>query len=58
MVHTHPNAPPLTAGEAADIARITAVACFRGGVLTTRQKNRIDRIIDGARERADKAAKK
>ncbi|MFJ4987912.1 hypothetical protein ACIP9H_29425 [Streptomyces sp. NPDC088732] len=46
--------PPLTAREAAEIARITAMACIRGGVLTTRQENRIERILDGARKRADK----
>ncbi|MFF6957396.1 DUF6257 family protein [Streptomyces sp. NPDC008317] len=58
MIRTHPNDPPLTTGEAADIARITALACLRGGVLTSRQPNRIDRIIDGARTRAEQAAKK
>ncbi|MET9876561.1 DUF6257 family protein [Actinacidiphila glaucinigra] len=49
------NDPPLTVGEAAEIARITAMACIRGGNLTTRQINKIDRIIDGAKKRADQA---
>ncbi|SCE48331.1 hypothetical protein GA0115240_167020 [Streptomyces sp. DvalAA-14] len=56
MIRTHPDDPPLTTREAADIARITALAALRGGVLTTRQENRIDRIIDGAHQRANKAA--
>jgi hypothetical protein len=49
--------PPLTAGEYAEIARITAMACIRGGVLTTRQERAVERILDGARKRAAKAAK-
>lgn len=58
MIRTHPNDPPLTVREAADIARITAVAAIRGGVMTTRQERRIDRILDGARTRAAKTAQK
>ncbi|MDX3235670.1 DUF6257 family protein [Actinacidiphila glaucinigra] len=48
------NDPPLTIGEAAEIARITAVACMRGG-FTTRQEKKIDRIIDDAKKRAEQA---
>jgi hypothetical protein len=58
MIRTHPDDPPLTTTEAARIARITAVAMLRGGVLTTKQQRTIDRIIDGAHKRAEKAAKK
>lgn len=55
MIRTHPNDPPLTAIEAARVARITAVAVLRGGNLTTAQQNTIDAILDGARKReADK----
>lgn len=53
MIRTHPNDPPLTTVEAARIARITAMAVIRGGVLTTGQQNTIDRILDKARTRAD-----
>jgi hypothetical protein len=52
MIRTHPNDPPLTARESGEIARMTALAVVRGGVYTTAQKNRIDRIIAGARKRA------
>ncbi|MFF7156775.1 DUF6257 family protein [Streptomyces sp. NPDC008139] len=55
MIRTHPDDPPLTAGEAAEIVRITAMAMIRGGVLTTRQEKRIGRILDTARTRAEKA---
>lgn len=57
MIRTHPNDPPLTAIEVALIARITAVAAMRGGVLTTKQKTTVDRILAGARKRAEQAAK-
>ena len=56
MIRTgHPDDPPLTAREALEIVRITGVAAMRGGVLTTAQQRRIDRILDGARKRAEKA---
>ena len=55
MIRTHQDDPPLTAVEAARIARITAVAMIRGGVLTTGQKATVDRILDGARKRAAQA---
>lgn len=40
--------------EAAEITRITAMACLRGGVLTTRQQRRIDSILAKAKAREDK----
>ena len=52
MIRTHPNDPPLTVVEAGRVARITAVAMIRGGVLTTAQQKTLDRILDGARKRA------
>ncbi|MDJ0345963.1 hypothetical protein QMK19_30530 [Streptomyces sp. H10-C2] len=51
MIRTHPNDPPLTARESAEIARMTALAVLRGGTYTTAQERRIDRILDGARKR-------
>ncbi|MBM9505045.1 DUF6257 family protein [Actinacidiphila acididurans] len=56
MIRTHKDDPPLTTVEAARIARITALAMIRGGILTTAQQNTIDRILDGARKRAEQAA--
>jgi hypothetical protein len=53
VIRTHPDDPHLTAVEAARIARITAMAMVRAGVLTTKQQTTIDRILDGARKRAD-----
>jgi hypothetical protein len=58
VIRTHPDDPPLTVREAAEIGRITAVAVMRNGVMTTRQQNRVDRILTTAKERAAKAAKK
>jgi hypothetical protein len=40
--------------EAARIGRIAAVAALRGGVLTTKQQNTIDRILAAAKKREDK----
>jgi hypothetical protein len=57
VIQPHPDDPPLTVREAAEIGRITAVAVMRRGVLTTRQQNRVDRILTTAKERAAKAAK-
>jgi len=57
MIRTHPDDPPLTAREAAAITRITGMAAIRCGQLTTRQMKAIDRILDGARKRADQAKK-
>lgn len=58
MIRTHRDDPPLTARETAEIARITALAALRRGVLTTAQQNRIDRIIDRARTRAEQQKEK
>lgn len=58
MVRLGPNDPPLSVRETAEIGRMTALAALRGGTYTTAQKQRIDRIIDGARQRAEKAGKK
>ncbi|WNI16227.1 DUF6257 family protein [Actinacidiphila sp. ITFR-21] len=58
MIRTHPDDPPLTVRETAEIARVTALAALRRGVLTSRQQNRIDRILTGARTRAEKDTKK
>ncbi|MFF7192670.1 hypothetical protein ACFZAM_02990 [Streptomyces sp. NPDC008079] len=55
MIQIRPDDPALTAGEAADIARIVALAALRGGVLTDRQKDRIDRIAAKVRARRDQA---
>lgn len=55
MIRTHPDDPPLTAMETGRIGRITALAMARGGTLTTRQQNTIDRILDKARKRAEQA---
>jgi hypothetical protein len=57
LIRTHPDDPPLTIRETAEIGRITALAMIRGGILTTRQQNKIDRIIGSATERAAKAKK-
>lgn len=42
----------LSAADLARIARITATAVMRKGVLTTRQQTAIDRIVKAANERA------
>ena len=57
MIRTHPNDPPLTAAEAARIARIIAMVMVRGGVATTAQQKTIDRILDKARKRAKEGTK-
>lgn len=56
MIRVHPADPPLTGREAAEIARMTALAVVRGGTYTTAQQRRIDRILDTARTRAAQAA--
>jgi hypothetical protein len=58
VIRLHPDDPPLTATETARIGRITAMAMVRGGVLTTKQVATLDRILDGARKRAEKDAAK
>lgn len=39
--------------EALRIARIAAVAALRGGVMTTKQQNALDRILAKAKTRED-----
>ncbi|MFE7664771.1 DUF6257 family protein [Streptomyces celluloflavus] len=54
--------PPLTAGEKARIAGLVARMCKRylagDDVDQSDLERRVDRILDGARERAEKAEKK
>ncbi|MEU7182315.1 MULTISPECIES: DUF6257 family protein [Streptomyces] len=54
--------PPLTAGEKARIAGLAARMCKRylagEDVDQSDLERRVDRILDGARERAEKAEKK
>ena len=54
--------PPLTKGEIAKVALLTARMCKRSiagpDVHQADLERRIDRIIDGARKRAEQAAKK
>lgn len=47
----------LNARELARILRIAGMAALRKGVLTTRQQNATDRIIDAANKRAAKGTK-
>jgi hypothetical protein len=60
VIRTHPNDPPLTGREAAKVAWLIARMAKRGvageDVDLTDLKRKLDRILDGARERADKAA--
>lgn len=61
MIHTHRNDPPLTAGEAAKVAWLIGRMTKRGlageDVNQADLQRKLDRIIDGARKRAEKAAK-
>lgn len=60
MIRTHPNDPPLTGAEAAKVAWLIARMAKRGvageDVDLSDLKRKLDRILDGARERAEKAA--
>lgn len=60
MIRTHPNDPPLTGGEAAKVAWYIARMAKRGiageDVDLTDLQRKVDRIIDVARKRAEKAA--
>lgn len=62
MIRTHPNDPPLTAGEATKVAWYTArmaKRCVAGEDVDLRDLQRkVDRILKTARERAEQAAKK
>ncbi|WP_198358444.1 DUF6257 family protein [Streptomyces fildesensis] len=59
MIRTHPNDPPLTASEAARVAWLIARMAKRavaGEDVDQRDLQRkLDRILDGARKRADQA---
>ncbi|MFF7153118.1 DUF6257 family protein [Streptomyces sp. NPDC008139] len=60
MIRTHPNDPPLTGAEAAKVAWLIARMAKRGiageAVHQADLQRKLDRILDGARKRADKAA--
>jgi Family of unknown function (DUF6257) len=61
VIRTHPNDPPLTVAEAARVAVLTARMVKRGiageDVDLRDLQRKVDRIIDGARKRADQAGK-
>jgi hypothetical protein len=60
MIRTHPNDPPLTAGEAAKVAWYIARMAKRSiageDVHQADLQRKVDRIIDRARTRAEQAA--
>jgi hypothetical protein len=60
MIQTHRDDPPLTAREATKVAWLIARMAKRGvageDVDLSDLKRKLDRILDGARERAEKAA--
>ncbi|MFI1091938.1 DUF6257 family protein [Streptomyces sp. NPDC020917] len=60
MIRTHRDDPPLTAGEAAKVAWLIARMAKRGvageDVDQRDLQRKLDRILDGARKRAEKAA--
>ncbi|WP_333769831.1 DUF6257 family protein [Streptomyces sp. IBSBF 2435] len=60
MIRTHPNDPPLTGTEAAKVAWYIARMAKRGlageDVDQRDLQRKLDSIIDGARQRAEKAA--
>ncbi|WP_308011893.1 DUF6257 family protein [Actinacidiphila acidipaludis] len=57
MIRTHPDDPPLTAAEAARVAWLIARMAKRGvagdDVDQRDLQRKLDRILDGARKRAD-----
>jgi hypothetical protein len=61
VIQTHPNDPPLTAGEAARVAWLIGRMAKRGlageEVDLSDLQRKLDRILDGARKRADQANK-
>lgn len=61
MIRTHPDDPPLTSGEAARVAWLIARMTKRGlageDVDLSDLQRKLDRILDGARTRAEKAAR-
>ncbi|MBM9505309.1 hypothetical protein ITX44_12280 [Streptomyces sp. KK5PA1] len=60
MIRTHPEDPPLTSTEAARVAWLIARMAKRGiagdEVDLSDLKLKLDRILDGARKRAEQAA--
>ena len=60
MIRTHPNDPPLTAGETAKVAWLIGRMAKRGlagdDVDQSDLHRKFDRVLDGARKRAEKAA--
>jgi hypothetical protein len=60
MIRTHPDDPPLTGGEATKLAwlgvRMAKRAIAGEEVDLSDLQRKFDRIIDGARKRAEKAA--
>lgn len=56
MIRTHKNDPPLTAGEAAQVAWLTGRMAKRSiageDVDQSDLLRKLDRILDGARKRA------
>jgi hypothetical protein len=62
VIRTHPSDPPLTAGEAAKVAWLTARMVKRGiageDVDQKDLQRKLDRILDAARKREAKAARK
>jgi len=61
VIQTHPNDPPLTAGEAARVAWLIGRMAKRGlageEVDLSDLQRKLDGILDGARKRADQANK-
>jgi hypothetical protein len=60
MIRTHPDDPPLTGREASKLAWLTARMAKRSiageAVDLSDLQRKFDRIIDGAKARAEKAA--
>jgi hypothetical protein len=60
MIRTHPNDPPLTGAEASRVAWLIARMAKRSiageQVDQADLQAKLDRILDGARKRAEKAA--
>lgn len=61
VIRTHPDDPPLTAGEAARVVWLIGRMAKRGlageDVDLSDLQRKVDRIIDRARERADQDGK-
>lgn len=61
MIRTHPNDPPLTGREAAKVAWLIGRMAKRGlageDVDQTDLQRKLDRVLDGARKRAEQNGK-